>query len=309
MPSRKDAKFDLNLLVVFDAVMRERSVTRAAERLSISQPALSHALRRLRLAMDDELFIRTPTGMVPTPRAERLAPSIRQSLDLLHGSLEPTQFNPWTASRTFRIAVDNYAAVLLARPLVARASEIAPQVLLDLRPVDLLNVPDGLDRGELDLALGSFAHEGERFSRKRLRRDEFVAVFRKDHPAAGSKDLSIEEFAVLRHLEVTSVQHSIASIDEALDQQGLTRRIALRAPFLAAERILRTSDLVAVLPRPVADELAREGPLAVRGLFHSASSIDTVMMWPRRLDDQPAHQWLRETVQSVCKEASRTPLA
>src|SRR5882757_5397632 len=104
---------DLNLLVVFDAIMRERSVTRAGRRLGLSQPAMSHALTRLRHALKDDLFIRSPKGMLPTPRAEQLALPVRQALDGLQRSLEPTQFDPSTATRNFRVAVDNYAAVVL----------------------------------------------------------------------------------------------------------------------------------------------------------------------------------------------------
>src|SRR5882757_4962466 len=120
--------FDLNLLVVFDAVMQERSVTRAGDRLGLSQPAISHALTRLRHMLKDDLFIRSPKGMVPTPRAEQLALPVRTALDGLQRSLEPSQFDPASAQRSFRIAVDNYAALVLAAPLVTRISKAAPAV-------------------------------------------------------------------------------------------------------------------------------------------------------------------------------------
>ena len=115
---------DLNLLVVFDAVMQERSVTRAGRRLGLSQPAMSHALTRLRHMLKDDLFIRSPKGMVPTPRAEQLALPVRAALDRLQQSLEPTQFDPSTATRNFRIAVDNYAAVVLVGPLAAHIKKM-----------------------------------------------------------------------------------------------------------------------------------------------------------------------------------------
>ena len=122
---------DLNLLVVFDAVMQERNVTRAGRRLGLSQPAMSHALTRLRHMLKDDLFIRSPKGMVPTPRAEQLALPVRAALDRLQQSLEPTQFDPSTATRNFRIAVDNYAAVVLVGPLAARITNIAPDVTFE----------------------------------------------------------------------------------------------------------------------------------------------------------------------------------
>ena len=125
---------DLNLLVVFDAIMRERSVTRAGQRLGLSQPAMSHALTRLRHMLKDELFVRSPNGMVPTPRAEQLATPIRIALDGLQQSLEPVQFEPAKATTTFRIAVDNYAAIVLVAPIAAHVARIAPGVTLEFRP-------------------------------------------------------------------------------------------------------------------------------------------------------------------------------
>ena len=145
---------DLNLLVVFDAIMRDRSVTRAGQRLSLSQPAMSHALTRLRHMLKDELFVRSPNGMVPTPRAEQLATPIRIALDGLQQSLEPVQFEPAKATATFRIAVDNYAAIVLVAPIAAHVAKIAPGVTLDFRPSGTLNVPELLDRSELHLAMG-----------------------------------------------------------------------------------------------------------------------------------------------------------
>src|SRR5882672_5634751 len=141
---------DLNLLVVFDAVMQERNVTRAGQRLGLSQPAMSHALTRLRHMLKDDLFVRSPKGMLPTPRAEQLALPVRSALDGLQHSLEPTQFDPSKATRSFRVAVDNYSAIVLVGPLVGRISKIAPGVMLEIRPSGTLNVLDLLDRGELD---------------------------------------------------------------------------------------------------------------------------------------------------------------
>src|SRR2546422_8633016 len=150
--------FDLNLLVVFDGVMHERSVTRAGKRLGLSQPALSHALNRLRYLLKDQLFIRTPQGMVPTPRAEQLALPLRQALADMQRALEPEAFVPAQANRRFSIAINNYAAIVLAAPLVAAVSAAAPLVQLDLRPSGTLNVFDLLDNGGPDIAIGTFDH-------------------------------------------------------------------------------------------------------------------------------------------------------
>jgi DNA-binding transcriptional LysR family regulator len=221
---------DLNLLVVFDAVMRERNVTRASRRVGLSQPATSHALTRLRYMLKDDLFIRSPKGMVPTPRAEQSALPIREALDTLQRSLEPTQFDPSTASGRFRIAVDNYAAIVLVGPMVARIARIAPALSLEFLPSGTLDIVDLLDRGELDLAIGSFPEQGERFSHELLLQDEFVAVLRRNHPATRSRELSIEKFAGLPHLEISSVRHATDFIDEALMQRKLSRRMRCARP-------------------------------------------------------------------------------
>src|SRR3954451_15501983 len=183
-PAPKLGAIDLNLLVVFDAIMRDRSVTRAGQRLGLSQPAMSHALTRLRHMLKDELFVRSPNGMTPTPRAEDLATPIRIALDGLQQSLEPIQFEPLKATMTFRIAVDNYAAIVLVAPIAAHVASVAPGVRLDFRPSGTLNVLEQLDRSELHLAIGPPGVQGERFSHRRLLQDQFVVVYRKGHPAA-----------------------------------------------------------------------------------------------------------------------------
>ncbi|HWG04100.1 MAG TPA: LysR family transcriptional regulator [Beijerinckiaceae bacterium] len=297
----KLSAIDLNLLVIFDAVMQERNVTRAGERLGLSQPAMSHALTRLRYMLKDDLFVRSPKGMLPTPRAEQLALPVRSALDGLQHSLEPTQFIPAEAVKSFRIAVDNYSAIVLVGPLAGRITKIAPGVTLEFRPSGTLNILDLLDRGELDLAIGSFHEQGERFSRLSLLQDDFVIVLRKGHPAAGVQDLSMELFAGLSHLEISSVPYATDFVDKALARRKLTRRIQLRAPFLSSVRILVASDMVSVLERRVAEELVRYRPLVIRPLPHSSPTLETAMIWPRWLDNQAAHRWLREIIGLVIK--------
>jgi DNA-binding transcriptional LysR family regulator len=303
-PSVKLGAIDLNLLVVFDALMQERNVTRAGQRLGLSQPAMSHALTRLRHMLKDDLFVRSPKGMLPTPRAEQLASPIRTALDGLQHSLEPTQFVPSKATRSFRVAVDNYSAVVLVGPLAGRITKTAPGVTLEFRPSGTLNISDLLDRGELDLAIGPFPEQGERFSRLSLLEDDFVLVLRKGHPATASRELSMERFAALSHLTISSVAYNTDFIDQALARRRLKRRIQLRAPFLSAVRILVASDMVSVLQRRVAEELVRYRSLVICALPHSSPTLQTAMIWPRWLDNQPAHRWLREVVTAVTKDLS-----
>jgi DNA-binding transcriptional LysR family regulator len=289
---------DLNLLVVFDAIMRDRSVTRAGQRLGLSQPAMSHALTRLRHMLRDQLFVRSPNGMVPTPRAEELATPIRIALDGLQQSLEPVQFEPSKATTTFRIAVDNYAAIVLVGPIVAHIAKIAPGVTLDFRPSGTLNVLELLDRSELHLAIGPSSVQGERFSRRRLLQDQFVVVHRKGHPAARGQEFPTEKLAALPQLEISSAQFGTDLEDTSPGRSKPALRAAMRAPFLSAAQILATSDLVSVLPLNVAKNM-RSHHLVFHPLSRSPKPIEAAMIWLRRLDNQPAHAWLRDVISQV----------
>jgi DNA-binding transcriptional LysR family regulator len=195
--------------------------------------------------------------------------------------------------------VDNYSAVVLVGPLAGRITRIAPEVTLEFRPSGTLNILDMLDRGELDLAIGPYLEQAERFSRQALLQDDFVLVLRKDHPATSTGELSMKGFAALSHLAISSVAYDTVFIDQALARRKLTRRIKLRAPFLSAVRILVASEMVSVLQRRVAEELVRYRPLVIRPLPHPSPTLETAMIWPRWLDNQPAHRWLREIVGQV----------
>jgi len=298
----KLAALDLNLLVVFDAIMRERSVTRAGQRLGLSQPAMSHALTRLRHMLKDELFIRSPTGMTPTPRADELATPIRIALDGLQQSLEPVQFDPAKTAATFRIAVDNYAAIVLVAPIAAHVARVAPGVRLDFRPSGTLDVLEQLDRSELHLAMGPSPAQGERFSRRRLLQDQFVVVHRKGHPAAKAREFSTETLASLPQLEISSAQFGPDFVETGAGRSKSTPRPAMRAPFLSAAQILATSDLISVLPLNVAKNMVGSHHLVFRRLSRSPKPIEAAMMWLRRLDNQPAHAWLRDVISHVTRD-------
>jgi len=292
--------FDLNLLVVFDGLMQDRSVTRAGKRLGISQPALSHALNRLRYLLNDQLFIRTPGGMVPTPRAEQLAVPVRQALADMQHAFEPEAFVPAEASRRFSVAINNYAAIVLAAPFVSAVSEAAPRVQLDLRPSGTLNVFDLLDNGELDLAIGTFERVGERFANAALLEDEFVAVMRRGHRAARAR-MTASAFASLRHVDISSSGDDTGFIDRSLATRGSKRQIALRLPYLAAGPVLPKLDLVATLSRRVAEALVRGAALELRELPFPSPPVRTSLLWHRRLDGSPAHRWLRDLIVSVSR--------
>ncbi|MBR1222450.1 LysR family transcriptional regulator [Bradyrhizobium sp. U87765 SZCCT0131] len=290
--------FDLNLLLAFDAVLRERSVLRAAKALGLSQPALSHALNRLRHLLKDQLFVRTPAGMTPTPRAEQLALPVRKALNDLQLALEAEIFSPATAERHFRIAVNNYAAVVLAAPIIAACRALAPRIRLSLRPSGTLDLADLLERGELDLVVSARDAPFERFAAQPLITDHYVAVLRRGHPALRRK-LTLSVFAELPHLAISSSGEDISFVDTILAAHARSRIVALDVPYLSAGAALVQSNLVAVLGRQIAEEFRRAYPIEMRDLPFDAPRLRSNMMWHRRFDDQPAHRWLRDTIAST----------
>ncbi|MCK1616507.1 LysR family transcriptional regulator [Bradyrhizobium sp. 159] len=286
---------DLNLLLVFDAVLRERSVVRAADSLAISQPAVSHALNRLRHTLNDKLFVRTPDGMSPTPRAEQLALPVRKALNELQLAVEGDTFEPSTADRRFTIAVNNYAAVVAVAPILAAVRAQAPNVRLSLVPSGTLNLRDRLDRGELDLAMSGSAIAGERFASVQLIEDRFVAVLRSGHPALRRK-LTSASLAGLEHLEISSSGENLEFVDSFLRVRKSARSVASDVPYLSAGAVLVQSNLVAILGRKLAMEFRRAYPIEIRELPFEAPVLHSVMSWHRRFDDVPAHRWLRSTI-------------
>jgi DNA-binding transcriptional LysR family regulator len=294
----KLATFDLNLLVVFEAILRERSVTKAGDRLGLSQPAMSHALNRLRWLLKDQLFIRTPEGMVPTPRAEQLAHPIRRALSELQSALDPEEFIPAQAERHFALAVNNYAAVVLAGPTTAECAALAPNVRLSLRPSGTLNLPELLDRGELDIAIAAFDPPADRFASHVLVEDRYVAAMRRGHPVT-QKKLNLKAFAALSHLVISSSGEDLSFVDAALAAAGCARSISLEAPYLSAGTILVQSDMVAVLGGQIAQEFRRAYAIELRDLPFESPPLRSIMLWHKRFNDQAAHRWLRELIVSV----------
>jgi DNA-binding transcriptional LysR family regulator len=295
-------KLDLNLLIVFDAVVQARSATRAAAKLNMTQPAISHALARLRGALRDDLFVRTPDGMEPTPYAERLAAPVRAALESIRTALDgAAAFDPATAENSFAIAVDNRSALVLAAPIAAAVAAEAPGVNLRFRPSGTLDLAERLDRGELDLALGGLASPGERFSDLLLFEDSFAALVRRGHPAAADGALSMEALGAYPHLTLSSTGDEVSFVDAELARHHLSRRVALHAPLLAAAAVLSQSDMVAIVGERSAREFARAAPLEVLRLPFASPRLVTAMLWHRRFDDVSGHHWLRSLVLRVAR--------
>jgi len=290
------SSIDLNLLIVFDAVMQERNLTRAGRRVGLSQPATSHALARLRHMLHDDLFVRTPDGMQPTPRAEQMAEPVRDALRVLSITLAPESFDPATSSRGFTVAVNNYAARAVVPALARKVGIVAPHVSLDIQPLGLRDVLDQLDAGAMDVALSTLVDGGERFKCVRVMDDDFVVLLAREPPAANEAVLSVERLAEIPHIMVTSNDDDTNFIDSALEEHGLARKIATRVPFLSFVLMLVGSDRLAVVSRRVANDLVKICPLVALELPFPSPRIALSMIWHRRLDNHAAHRWLRDMV-------------
>jgi DNA-binding transcriptional LysR family regulator len=284
-------------LIVFDALMHERNLTRAGKRICLSQPAASHALAKLRQTLHDDLFIRTPEGMQPTPRAEQMAEPVGNALRVLSIALKPVSFDPAHSTRRFTVAVSSYAAHAVGPMLARNVSNQAPRITLDFTSLDKGSVLDQLDAGGLDVALTTLVDGGERFKCVHLMNDDYVALLDKARSAAGEADLSVEQVAEIPHIVIgSSSDDATTFVDEALEEQGLARTIATRAPLLSIALLLVNADRLAVVPRRMANYLVSVCPLVQKELPFRTPRIDLSMIWHRRLDNQPAHRWLRDVV-------------
>lgn len=289
---------DLNLLVAFDALMAERSVTRAGTRIGRTQPAMSAALARLRGLLKDELFIRGPNGLQPTPRALDLAEPLGRALAEIQRTLEFTQgFDPSTSAATFTLGLSDHPTfVLLPRLLEALRSE-APGVALRIRNFTARDDAIAmLDAGKVDLAIGVPPSATGRILARPLFEERFVCILRKGHPAAQAP-LDLPAFLALSHLLVSPENDRFGLVDAGLAKRGLKRRLALTLPHMyAAPLLVARSDMIATLMAGVvaASGHARELEVLVPPL--ELEPVPFVMTWHRRNDTHPAQRWFRECV-------------
>ena len=295
------AGIDLNLLVVFDALMQERSVTRAGRRIGMTQPAVSNALNRLRHLLKDDLFLRGPKGMRPTPRAVELAGPIRQALSQVETALMPAEFDPAKAANTFRLAMADYAASLILPPLAHRLEREAPGVNIRVRVNDNVSALGLLDRNEIDFAIGYHTDWPERFGGQVLFTETYVCVMRRGHPLARER-ITLEEFAAARHLLVTLTGEATGFVDRLLKKRGLTRRVAMTAnQFLVAPLIIQTSDMIMTLALRTAARFAEVNKLHIVPVPLEPDPIALTLLWHKELSHHPAHEWMRALLADICR--------
>jgi len=324
-------RIDLNLLRVFDAIFEERNLLRAGRRLHLSQSAVSHALARLREALDDQLFVRTSRGMEPTARALAMAPALRQSLQRIHETLGAPTFDASHTARRFVVAANDYLTAVLIARLSRNIETMAPHIDVVVRPSTRIDLAEQIDVGRIDLAIGIFSEVPQRFGAMPLGRYDEVIVVRQGHPIAcrtaqladfaayplltvslgGQEEGAISGFIAERGLARQSEMFDRHALEQALAREGIAPRYRVTAAHaLAIPMLLRDTDMLSIVPRPLAGEFAQGAALACSELPYSTPGIAVRAVWHQRNTDDAGHQWLRSQVNQAAAsvEALNLPM-
>jgi DNA-binding transcriptional LysR family regulator len=297
---------DLNLLHVFDAVMAEGSVTRAAGSLAMTQPAVSHAIKRLTQTVGEPLFTRTASGLKPTPRAEALWPQVRATLGTLQRAFAPGEFEPARDAASFRIVMADATATVLLPPLMGELQALQARANIIVKPLVTRDPRGQLERDECDLAIGYFPDalaaiiaEGVDATLRHalLSETRYVCAMRKRHPLA-REPLTLDAFCAAHHLLVSFSGRPHGFVDRALAGLGRQRRIALTVnQFYTAGRTVAQTDLLTVLPQSFVAATGFQHELLTRELPFDLGGVRVEMIWHLRRDGDPAQQWLRQAVE------------
>ncbi|MBT0587486.1 LysR substrate-binding domain-containing protein [Alteromonas oceanisediminis] len=293
---------DLNLLKVFDVVMTERNVSKAAETLFLSQPAVSHALTRLRHSIGDKLFVKVPSGVAPTARAVELAQPIRQAIAMLESALSPERFEPSTSERTFRIAAHDYFTSVIAAPLAKALAERAPNMSVRVRPT-AGRALEQLDRQEVDFAVSAFGEIPNRFASHVLIEDRYVCVLSAQHPLA-HKNLTMQDYCAARHLLVSPKGDERGFVDTALAKLGRTRHIGMIInQFSPAGSVVENTDLIFTAPQRIAERFLSSCQVVTTTCPVVAPDTFTTthLVWHNDFAGSSAHQWFIDTLVAVTR--------
>lgn len=298
-------RYDLNLLPTFIALMEERNVTRAAERLGMTQPALSNALNRLRVMLRDPLFIRERYGMQPTEMAQELAPVIAAALATLDDIvLGQQEFDPTQADRLFTIAPNSYVEYVLMPAVVTRLREQAPGIKLRLTPFGTDLAETGVVSGSTAMVIGRITDPPDNLVVQHIMDDGLACVVRADHPIVGDS-LSREQYEALKHVNMLPPGRLRAGLFQALQKQALKREVAVSVThFLAVPELVAVTDYCSTLPRLICRQLARDKRLKVVPAPVDLGTFPVEMAWHVRYRHDPAHRWLRGLVADVAREVS-----
>jgi DNA-binding transcriptional LysR family regulator len=305
---------DLNLLRVFDAVMEERSVLRASQKVCLSQSAVSHSLARLREMLDDELFIRTTTGMQPTARALAMAGMVRDALKSLEAAIELPRFDPATSTRKFTIAANDFTTMVLAPRLLHILKTDAPHVDIAIKPVTRIDLAEQIDLGRIDAAIGTFQAPSRFKSGFLFEYDDVLITQASQRLGAvttemlseipiivvsfgGEQEGAVEGFISERGLARRSEMYDRASFERAMSASKQAPRIAISLPhFLALPAFLDGSGMSAIVPRPLADAFARTNPIAIHELPYPTTRLEVRSLWHERHEGDASQDWLHDVM-------------
>jgi DNA-binding transcriptional LysR family regulator len=290
---------DLNLLRVFHQLMIERRVSSVAETLGMSQPAVSSALKRLREALRDDLFLRTARGMQPTPLAEQLAEPVASAIETLRGALaQPVRFDPATARRDFVLSLTDIGEIYFLPPLLERLDLVAPGINLSTARNTVRDLKEEMESGRVDAAIGLLPQLQGRFFRQRLFRQPYVLTMRREHPLLQRRRrITVAEFSAAQHVVVVAAGTGHGEVDRQLERRRVARRVRLRVPhFVGVGHILQSTDLIATLPERMAQRIVT--PFELEYVPHPVklpeAPID--LFWHARMQRDPGHQWLRRQI-------------
>lgn len=286
---------DFNLLLTFDAVYEERSLTRAAQRLAVTQPTVSGSLGRLRGVFGDSLFVRRQGGMMPTPRADELAPRIRRLLMEAEEVLAPAEFDPATAEFTSYISVNDYGQSVVLLPLIAQLRRKAPGVRIAAMPFEIARLADSFRKGDIDMAITIPEMAPQDYPTRFLFSDRYVAVVRSKHPAKGPK-IDLDAFCAYPHILVSPTRGAFKSAtDEELRRLQRSRDVAVSVSnFRFALDLVQCDDFIAILPERLLQESRR--PVRTLELPIEIKGPEAIVVWHPRYQEDPAHMWLRERI-------------
>lgn len=294
------SQMDLNLLVVFDVIFAERNLTRASERLHITQPAVSNALKRLRRMFDDPLFVRTRDGMTPTPLARSVVDRVRKALQIIQSCIEHDPvFDPASSAQTLHCSFSELAEALLLPGLLARMADDAPAMALRSYYVPRNEMPMELAAGTIGIAVDVTFVNDSNLHHIPLLDEEYVVAVRKDHPIVRRKP-TMKQYMSLGHVHVSSRRKGVGTVDQSLKTLGRRRTIAARVrDYTAAPLIVAKTDLACTLPRA----LAKQAGLRVYPLPFETPSVSMHMYWHKSADADAANAWLRGLLTAVAKTA------
>jgi len=288
---------DLNLLVVFQQLHKERRVAVVAQNLGLTQPAVSNALSRLRKMLGDELFLRTARGMEPTPYAAQLAEPIAAALASIHDTLErQMEFDPAASERRFTIAMTDLGEIHFLPKLMSRLAEVAPAVTISTVRNTSVNLSDELEAGRVDIAIGLLPQLKAGFFKRLLFRQRYVCIFRNGHPLDMGA-ITLEDFESAQHVTVVAGGTGHAAVDNTIQRRGVRRNVRLSVPhFIALGHILARTDLIATVPeRYVRESMA---PFGLTYLPHPVPipEFDVNLFWHAKFLKEPGNQWLRALI-------------